>query len=216
MTPYESVQQKKEVLLEEYKYLTTEILSNQSSQRKMIGFALTAAAPIITIVTYYNIENLINARLTMVAFLFAIAFVYSTMAIIYLGLLRGTLRISEYLNKVLIPDINRLIGTKGELFKWELYLSKEVKGKLWEFIGFCFHTGGELISLMAPSIFSFVLLGIFCFKWYYYKHWLFDVLLAIILVQYVLIVYYSVRTVCQSIALKKVKFTSAKQSEPDV
>lgn len=40
MTPNELLQTKKEVLLEEYKCLTSEILSNQSSQRKMIGSVL--------------------------------------------------------------------------------------------------------------------------------------------------------------------------------
>lgn len=209
MTPDETMQIKKEVMLDEYKYLTTEILSNQSSQRKMIGFGLTAAAPIVTIISVYKIENMISEQLTMIALLLAIAFVYSTMAIIYLGLLRGTLRISTYLNKVLIPDINMLIGTKGDLLKWELYLSKEVKGKLGELIGFCFHTGGELLSLLVPSFLSFVLLIIFGYEWGYYQYWLFDCCMFLILCQFGLIGYYSWRTASQSIALKKMKHSSA-------
>ncbi len=212
MTQTEKEQMEKEVMLEEYKYLTSEILNNQSSQRKMIGFGLTAAAPIVTIISVYKIEKMISEHLTMIAFLLAIAFVYSTMAIIYLGLLRSTLRISEYFNKVLFPDINNLIEENGKLLKWELYLSTEVKGKVSELIGFCFHTGGELLSLLAPSFFSVVLLIIFGLKWEYYNHWIFVVCVGLIICQYVLIGYYSWKTAHQSIALKKLKSDLVKKN----
>ncbi|HHZ15826.1 MAG TPA: hypothetical protein GX398_06955 [Candidatus Cloacimonetes bacterium] len=195
-----------EVMLEEYKYLTTELARNQKSQRSMIGVGLAAAAPVVTIVTYFKQEELFEHHDTILTLLFSVALSYAMMAIIYLGFVRGTLRISQYLNQVLIPDVNNAAGAESELelLKWESYLSKNIKqGRFEELVGFCFHTGGELISLLSPSVFSLVLAILQGAKWKYFSYPIYWIFFGIVILQYGFVVYYSVKTVRQAIFVDK-------------
>jgi len=147
-------------LIDEYKIVSSEIESAQQAQRTMVGYVLVSLGiglPILLSVVSGDTQSIISQYSIeiVIAILAGYGFVLSFLALSYIGLLWGIMRLSNYLLEQLAPRINEIASKEDHvLFQWQKHARLSAHG-LFETIGFSLSTVGVFALIFVPSCLCF-------------------------------------------------------------
>lgn len=186
-----------EAFLEKARQVKSEMVAIQSAQRSIINYAIGIIGVVVPILIAALSTSQSNFQLYVIVFV-VLSVLYEFAALIYIGLTRGILRLSEYLLGYLSPQINELLGLKSPIvFQWERFVRQEIRKPIFKLVGFALYTTGEFALIIGPSLVSIVSALFITYQYSAFTifHWIY---IAIYVVLFITIVVFALVTLVQS------------------